>query len=97
MEALICRMESGFERGGDGWEPGWRALAAATGDRLAFLVLNTLGARIQNRLRMRAHRRRRCIEDHGAILRAVRQGPGKAPFRAMHPHFPMIQADLEAN
>jgi GntR family transcriptional regulator, transcriptional repressor for pyruvate dehydrogenase complex len=108
MEAAIYQMESGFERGRDGREPDWRfhrALAAATRDPLVFLVLDTPGARMQNRLRkrMRAHnfasmdRGRRCMEDHRAILRAVRQGPGEAAFRAMHPHIRMIQADLEAN
>lgn len=108
MDASIQQMESELAQGREGWDPDWgfhRAVAAASRNPIAALVLDTLGQRMQSRFwkLMRAHnfesldRGQRYARDHRAILEAIRQGSGDAAFRAMHAHVRMIQADLESD
>ena len=108
MDGMVFQMEDDLGHGRDAWEPDWgfhKAIATATRNPFAELVLDTLGQRMQNRLwkLMREHnfeamdRGRRYARDHRAILEAIRQRSGEAAFRAMHAHIRLIQADLEAD
>jgi DNA-binding FadR family transcriptional regulator len=108
MESAVRQMERELSEGRDAWQPDWgfhRAIAAATQNPLVEMVFDNLGQRMENPLwaLMRAHnfefedRGRRYLEDHQAILDAIRRGSGSAAFRAMHAHIRMIEADLEAD
>lgn len=108
LETMVKQMESDLREGRDGWEPDLgfhKAVAAATRNPFAELVLNTLAERMQKRLWKLArahnfealHRGMRYAQDHRAIFEAVRLGDGDAAFRLMHAHIRTIQADLEAD
>lgn len=108
IQAMVLEMEADMREGRDGWEPDLgfhKAVAAATRNPFAELMLNTLAERMQKRLWKLArernfetlHRGNRYAQDHRAIYEAIRVSDGDAAFRLMHAHIRTIQADLEAD